>query len=153
MRRTQPPATRGRRRAFARGRRGRADRCPAGASATAGRESSARRAGGDPTAPAAEPGPPAPPGRGRRRRRRWPAAADADHVKGFWRAFAKNRLAIVGGAVVLSATRQYSLFDKVTTIFVFVGFATPDFWLALLLMILFGIQLGWRSPRRRRWSS
>src|SRR6266540_5540539 len=44
---------------------------------------------------------------------------------------------------MFSATRQYSLFDKVTTIFVFVGFATPDFWLALLLMILFGTEAGW----------
>jgi peptide/nickel transport system permease protein len=44
---------------------------------------------------------------------------------------------------ILSATRQYSLFDKTMTLFVFVGFATPDFWLALLVMILFGVQLGW----------
>ena len=44
---------------------------------------------------------------------------------------------------MISATRQYSTFDKVTTVFVFVGFATPDFWLALLCMILFGVELGW----------
>jgi peptide/nickel transport system permease protein len=44
---------------------------------------------------------------------------------------------------ILSATRQYSVFDNVMTLFVFVGFATPDFWFALLLMILFGVQLGW----------
>src|SRR5688572_6967363 len=50
-------------------------------------------------------------------------------------------LAVPIGAT--SATRQYSLFDKVTTVFIFVGFATPDFWLALLLMILVGTELGW----------
>jgi peptide/nickel transport system permease protein len=44
---------------------------------------------------------------------------------------------------IYSATHQYSLFDKITTVFVFIGFATPSFWLALLLMILFGVYLGW----------
>jgi peptide/nickel transport system permease protein len=52
-------------------------------------------------------------------------------------------LAVAVPIGVLSATRQYSRFDKITTVFVFIGFATPDFWLALLLMILFGVQLGW----------
>jgi len=44
---------------------------------------------------------------------------------------------------VLSAVRQDSLFDKVTAVIVFIGFAVPTFWLALLLMILFGVDLGW----------
>ncbi len=44
---------------------------------------------------------------------------------------------------VWSATHPYSLFDKGSTLFVFVGFSAPGFWLALLLMILFGVQLGW----------
>ncbi|HPV49242.1 MAG TPA: ABC transporter permease [Smithellaceae bacterium] len=44
---------------------------------------------------------------------------------------------------VLSAVHQDSLFDKVTAVIVFIGFAVPTFWLALLLMIFFGIHLGW----------
>jgi peptide/nickel transport system permease protein len=44
---------------------------------------------------------------------------------------------------VLSATHKDSLLDKLTTVFVFIGFAMPSFWLALLLMIFFGVQLGW----------
>jgi len=44
---------------------------------------------------------------------------------------------------VLSAVRQDSLFDRVAGVIVFIGFAVPTFWLALLLMILFGVHLGW----------
>ena len=43
---------------------------------------------------------------------------------------------------ILSATRQYSLLDRFTTIFVFIGFSTPSFWLALLLIYVFGVQWG-----------
>lgn len=43
---------------------------------------------------------------------------------------------------ILSATKQYSLFDKISTVFVFIGFSTPTFWLALLLMIFFGVYMG-----------
>lgn len=44
---------------------------------------------------------------------------------------------------ILSAVKKGSVFDKLTTVFVFVGFSTPSFWLALLAMIFFGVQLGW----------
>ncbi len=44
---------------------------------------------------------------------------------------------------VMSAVKQGSLFDRSTTVFVFVGFAIPGFWLALLLMIFFGVDLEW----------
>src|SRR5438477_437304 len=57
--------------------------------------------------------------------------------------YAARRIVLAVPVGILSATHQYSGFDKLLTVFVFVGFATPDFWLALLLMILFGVQLGW----------
>jgi len=43
---------------------------------------------------------------------------------------------------ILSATKRNSLFDRLTTIFVFIGFAAPSFWLALLLMDYLGVHLG-----------
>jgi peptide/nickel transport system permease protein len=57
-----------------------------------------------------------------------------------------SMLLIFGIAIplgVISAVRQDSLFDRMTGVFVFVGFAIPTFWLALLLMILFGVHLAW----------
>lgn len=43
---------------------------------------------------------------------------------------------------IMSATHQYSLLDRFTTVFVFVGYSMPSFWLALLLIYLLGVQWG-----------
>jgi len=43
---------------------------------------------------------------------------------------------------ILSATHQYSLLDRLTTVFVFIGYSMPAFWMALLLIYLFGVQWG-----------
>ncbi len=42
---------------------------------------------------------------------------------------------------VLSAVKHDTLFDKITTVLVFIGFAAPSFWVALLLIIFFGVDL------------
>lgn len=52
-------------------------------------------------------------------------------------------LAIAIPLGIVSAVHRGSWFDRITSVFVFIGFAVPTFWLALLMMILFGVQLGW----------
>ncbi len=44
---------------------------------------------------------------------------------------------------VLAAINERRFLDKFLSFFVFIGFALPTFWIALLLMMLFGIKLGW----------
>jgi len=44
---------------------------------------------------------------------------------------------------IYSAIHKDKLFDKTMTVFVFLGYSIPKFWLALILMIVFGIFLGW----------
>ncbi len=44
---------------------------------------------------------------------------------------------------VRAAVKQNSMFDQVTTVLVFVAYAAPAFWVALLLMLYFGVDLGW----------
>lgn len=43
---------------------------------------------------------------------------------------------------IVAATNRNLPIDKGITLFVFLGFAVPTFWLALLLMYLFGVKLG-----------
>ena len=44
---------------------------------------------------------------------------------------------------VYSATHPYSRSDRAATVFVFLVFAMPTFWLALLCMMLFVVELAW----------
>jgi peptide/nickel transport system permease protein len=44
---------------------------------------------------------------------------------------------------VLASVHPHSWFDKGTTLLVFLGFAMPTFWLALLLIMFFGVYLDW----------
>ncbi len=44
---------------------------------------------------------------------------------------------------VIVSIYQNSFVDKFFSFFVFIGFALPTFWIALLLMMFFGIKLGW----------
>lgn len=44
---------------------------------------------------------------------------------------------------IVSACRQNSWLDKAITVLVFLGFAMPSFWLALLFMLWFGVELQW----------
>ena len=43
---------------------------------------------------------------------------------------------------IISAVRRGTFLDRLLTVIVFLGFAMPSFWLALLLMLYFGIDLG-----------
>ena len=51
------------------------------------------------------------------------------------------------GIGVYSALRQYSVFDYSATTFSFIGLATPVFWLALMLQVLFVYIYQWTGVR------
>ncbi len=44
---------------------------------------------------------------------------------------------------IISATRQYSIFDYLSMVAALVGVSMPVFWLGLVLMLVFSMQLGW----------
>lgn len=52
-----------------------------------------------------------------------------------------NLLAVPVG--ILAAVRRYSFLDNLTTFIALMGQATPLFWLGIMLIIVFGVWLGW----------
>jgi peptide/nickel transport system permease protein len=53
-------------------------------------------------------------------------------------------LAVLFGvpAGIISATRQYSLFDRISMVGIMMGFSMPVFWLGIILQIVFSVYLG-----------
>jgi peptide/nickel transport system permease protein len=47
---------------------------------------------------------------------------------------------------ILAGVRRYSVFDYVGTVGATLGVALPSFWISLMVIILFGVQLRWLPP-------
>jgi len=50
-------------------------------------------------------------------------------------------MAIILG--VIAAVKHHSTYDAAASLWALIGYSTPDFWLALLLMLVFSLWLGW----------
>lgn len=44
---------------------------------------------------------------------------------------------------IITAIKQYSIFDNITMVFALIGISMPVFWLGLLLIMFFSVRLGW----------
>ena len=70
----------------------------------------------------------------------------------FWSILVAVGIALPIG--IISATKQYSMFDNVGMVVALIGVATPNFWLGLMMIILFSLNLGWLpSGGSKGWSS
>lgn len=54
-------------------------------------------------------------------------------------------LGIIIGTIVgvISAVRQYSVLDKIGTLFSLFGISAPSFWIAMVLVVVFSLKLRW----------
>ncbi len=49
-------------------------------------------------------------------------------------------------AGIISAVKQYSWIDNITTVIALFGISVPSFWLALMMVVVFSVNLGWFPP-------
>jgi len=47
---------------------------------------------------------------------------------------------------VIAAVKHYSVIDGLTSLVALIGYSTPNFWLAMMLILVFALQLRWFPP-------
>ncbi len=47
---------------------------------------------------------------------------------------------------IISATKQYSIFDRIATSISLIGVSMPTFWAGLMAVLVFSVKLGWLPP-------
>ncbi len=47
---------------------------------------------------------------------------------------------------IISAVKQYSIFDSIVSILALLGISMPMFWIGILMLLLFSVWLGWLPP-------
>lgn len=57
-------------------------------------------------------------------------------------------IAVLIGVIcgIISATRQYSIFDNFITILSMIGVSMPGFWQGMMMILVFSVYLGWFPP-------
>lgn len=57
-------------------------------------------------------------------------------------------IAVLIGVVcgIISATRQYSIFDNFITVLSMIGVSMPGFWQGMMMILVFSVYLGWFPP-------
>ena len=62
----------------------------------------------------------------------------------FWAAAIATVLGIIAG--IISAVKQYTVFDSLTSLLGLMAYSMPNFWLGMLLILLFSLHLRWLPP-------
>lgn len=57
-------------------------------------------------------------------------------------------IAVLIGVIcgIISATRQYSIFDNFITVLSMIGVSMPGFWQGMMMILVFSVYLGWFPP-------
>lgn len=57
-------------------------------------------------------------------------------------------ISVIIGVVlgVIAAVKHYSIIDGLTSLVALIGYSTPNFWLAMMLILVFALQLQWFPP-------